>query len=248
MELWLAGQSRPNPELTTALQRARMFGAKWLKVSLGYFTDNSDLHSLGRMLGDNAVQLLVENDQTSHGGRIEPFQRFFNEVTSPPSPTSANRNWRTLMSEIDILSFGETMAMFVAEQAGDLASVNAFHKRIAGADSNVAIGLSRLGFKVAWLSRVGADSLGRFVIDTHWKRKAWIAATSTSTPRTPPVSSSSRAPTMAAILSSSISTVARRPVTCRRFRSCPTCSRPGICTPPAVLRRCRKPRGKCRSS
>ena len=70
------------------------------------------------------------------------------------------------MSEIDILSFGETMAMFVAEQAGDLASVNAFHKRIAGADSNVAIGLSRLGFNVTWLSRVGADSLGRFVIDT----------------------------------------------------------------------------------
>lgn len=70
------------------------------------------------------------------------------------------------MSEIDILSFGETMAMFVAEQTGDLAEVAQFHKRIAGADSNVAIGLSRLGFKVAWLSRVGNDSLGRFVVDT----------------------------------------------------------------------------------
>ncbi|MGF6150392.1 sugar kinase [Pseudomonas fluorescens] len=70
------------------------------------------------------------------------------------------------MSEIDILSFGETMAMFVAEQSGDLADVAQFHKRIAGADSNVAIGLSRLGFKVSWLSRVGADSLGRFVVDT----------------------------------------------------------------------------------
>ncbi|WP_347927009.1 sugar kinase [Pseudomonas helvetica] len=70
------------------------------------------------------------------------------------------------MSEIDILSFGETMAMFVAEQSGDLADVTQFHKRIAGADSNVAIGLSRLGFKVSWLSRVGADSLGRFVVDT----------------------------------------------------------------------------------
>lgn len=69
------------------------------------------------------------------------------------------------MSEIDILSFGETMAMFVAEQNGELADVGHFHKRIAGADSNVAIGLSRLGFNVAWLSRVGADSLGRFVID-----------------------------------------------------------------------------------
>ena len=68
------------------------------------------------------------------------------------------------MSEIDILSFGETMAMFVAEQTGDLAQVAQFHKRIAGADSNVAIGLSRLGFNVAWLSRVGSDSLGRFVV------------------------------------------------------------------------------------
>lgn len=70
------------------------------------------------------------------------------------------------MSDIDILSFGETMAMLVAEQTGDLAAVEHFHKRIAGADSNVAIGLSRLGFNVAWLSRVGADSLGRFVVET----------------------------------------------------------------------------------
>ena len=33
------------------------------------------------------------------------------------------------MSEIDILSFGETMAMFVAEQTGDLAHVAQFDKR-----------------------------------------------------------------------------------------------------------------------
>ena len=67
------------------------------------------------------------------------------------------------MSKVDVLSFGETMAMWVAEETGDLAQVEHFHKRIAGADSNVAIGLARLGFNVAWLSRVGADSLGRFV-------------------------------------------------------------------------------------
>lgn len=68
------------------------------------------------------------------------------------------------MAEFDVLSFGETMAMFVAEQTGDLADVIRFHKRIAGADNNVAIGLSRLGFNVAWLSRVGDDSLGRFIV------------------------------------------------------------------------------------
>ncbi|VVP83711.1 hypothetical protein PS918_02564 [Pseudomonas fluorescens] len=80
MELWLAGQSRPNPELTAALQRAESFGARWLKVSLGYFTDNNDLQALARTLTQSPVQLLVENDQTLHGGRIEPFQRFFTEV------------------------------------------------------------------------------------------------------------------------------------------------------------------------
>ncbi|MHC8333239.1 sugar phosphate isomerase/epimerase family protein [Pseudomonas sp. LB3P25] len=86
MELWLAGQSKPNPELISALQRAQAFGAKWLKVSLGYFTDNSDLQTLSRVLGKSAVQLLVENDQTLHGGRIEPFQRFFAEVEQHSLP------------------------------------------------------------------------------------------------------------------------------------------------------------------
>ncbi|WP_263263419.1 sugar kinase [Pseudomonas sp. RIT-PI-S] len=70
------------------------------------------------------------------------------------------------MPDYDVLGFGETMAMFVADEYGDLAKVDRFHKRIAGADSNVAIGLARLGLKVAWLSRVGEDAFGRFVVDT----------------------------------------------------------------------------------
>lgn len=80
LELWLAGQTRPNPELINALQRAEAFGSTWLKVSLGYFTDNSDLQTLSQALSKSPVQLLVENDQTLHGGRIEPFQRFFAAV------------------------------------------------------------------------------------------------------------------------------------------------------------------------
>lgn len=80
LELWLAGQTRPNPELIKALQRAEAFGSRWLKASLGYFTDNSDLQALGQALSNSTVQLLVENDQTLHGGRIEPFQRFFTAV------------------------------------------------------------------------------------------------------------------------------------------------------------------------
>ncbi|KPG95403.1 AP endonuclease [Pseudomonas sp. RIT-PI-q] len=96
MELWLAGQSKPNPELVTALQRAQAFGAKWLKVSLGYFTDNNDLQTLARTLTQSPVHLLVENDQTLHGGRIEPFQRFFTAVeqhTLPIKMTFDIGNW-----------------------------------------------------------------------------------------------------------------------------------------------------------
>jgi sugar phosphate isomerase/epimerase len=86
MELWLAGQSKPNPELVTALQRAQAFGAKWLKVSLGYFTDNCDLAALNRTLAQSPVHLLVVNDQTLQGGRIEPFQRFFAEIEQHSLP------------------------------------------------------------------------------------------------------------------------------------------------------------------
>ena len=80
LELWVAGRSQPTPLLAATLKRAESFGARWLKVSLGYFTDNNDLHSLAACLAEHSVQLLVENDQTLHGGRIEPFQRFFTEV------------------------------------------------------------------------------------------------------------------------------------------------------------------------
>ncbi|MCF4996800.1 TIM barrel protein [Pseudomonas syringae] len=96
-ELWLAGQAKPNPELTTALKNAEVFGSKWLKVSLGYFTDNNDLQRLGELLSNSPIQLLVENDQTLHGGRIEPFQRFFTAVEQhnlPIKMTFDIGNWQ----------------------------------------------------------------------------------------------------------------------------------------------------------
>ncbi|ROR08798.1 sugar kinase [Erwinia sp. JUb26] len=63
---------------------------------------------------------------------------------------------------LDVVTIGEAMAMFVAAENGDLAGVEKFTKRIAGAELNVAIGLARLGLKVGWVSRVGDDSFGRF--------------------------------------------------------------------------------------
>lgn len=67
---------------------------------------------------------------------------------------------------LDVLTYGEAMALFVADETGPLETVGHFTKRIAGADLNVAIGLARLGFGVGYVSRVGADSFGRYVVDT----------------------------------------------------------------------------------
>ncbi|MFT4046314.1 MAG: sugar kinase [Solimonas sp.] len=76
------------------------------------------------------------------------------------------RNSCLPMSAFDVVTYGEAMAVFVAEQTGPLAQVERFTKRAAGAELNVAIGLARLGFRVGWRSRLGADSFGRFLLDT----------------------------------------------------------------------------------
>ncbi|MFC6296496.1 TIM barrel protein [Pseudomonas sp. CCM 7893] len=97
LELWVAGRAQPNAELAATLDRALTFGARWLKVSLGYFTDTNDLHSLNALLNRHPVRLLVENDQTLHGGRIEPMQRFFNEAERlqvPVKMTFDIGNWQ----------------------------------------------------------------------------------------------------------------------------------------------------------
>ncbi|SAL22382.1 ribokinase-like domain-containing protein [Caballeronia udeis] len=70
-----------------------------------------------------------------------------------------------MKTSLDVVTYGEAMTMFVAAETGDLAKVGQFTKRVAGADLNVAIGLSRLGFRVGWMSRVGKDSFGRYVLD-----------------------------------------------------------------------------------
>jgi 2-dehydro-3-deoxygluconokinase len=64
----------------------------------------------------------------------------------------------------DVVTFGEAMMLLVADRPGPLEQATGFHKRTAGAETNVAIGLARLGLKVAWASRLGDDSMGRYLL------------------------------------------------------------------------------------
>lgn len=67
------------------------------------------------------------------------------------------------MKNLDVFTFGETMVLFQPEQMLPLEYVHQFPKRIGGAESNVAIGLSRLGHSVAWFSKLGNDPFGRYI-------------------------------------------------------------------------------------
>ncbi|MDM0013038.1 sugar kinase [Variovorax sp. J22P168] len=64
----------------------------------------------------------------------------------------------------DVALFGEAMLLLVADRPGPIENATAFHKRTAGAETNVAIGLARLGLKVGWASRLGTDSMGRALL------------------------------------------------------------------------------------
>lgn len=64
----------------------------------------------------------------------------------------------------EVVTFGETMAALRAH--GALRMGGSLGLSVAGAESNVAIGLARLGHRVRWAGRVGADELGALVLRT----------------------------------------------------------------------------------
>lgn len=62
-----------------------------------------------------------------------------------------------------VLTVGETMALLDPTRDGGLAVGEQLTLRIAGAESNFAIALCRLGVRAGWISRLGTDPLGDMV-------------------------------------------------------------------------------------
>nr|WP_314873256.1 AP endonuclease [uncultured Pseudomonas sp.] len=96
LELWL-DDGQLNPALPAKLQTARALGAVALKVSLGHYQQRCDLTALAAQLSADGPALLVENDQTAHGGRIEPMLQFLlrsESMSLPLGMTFDIGNWR----------------------------------------------------------------------------------------------------------------------------------------------------------
>jgi 2-dehydro-3-deoxygluconokinase len=70
------------------------------------------------------------------------------------------------MSDRPLVTLGETMGLLAATGEGPLRHQRMLELGTGGAESNVAIGASRLGTPTAWIGRVGDDELGRLVLAT----------------------------------------------------------------------------------
>ncbi|MCT1195177.1 sugar kinase [Lactococcus lactis] len=76
----------------------------------------------------------------------------------------------------EFITLGEPLVVLASEnQDISLDEAEHFSKYLAGAELNVAIGLSRLGHKGIYISKVGDDSFGNFIIESV--KKAEIETT-----------------------------------------------------------------------
>ena len=66
----------------------------------------------------------------------------------------------------EVLCFGDVIIDFISKDKGeDVASSTLFEKRPGGSIFNVSIGLARLGLPVSFLSKVGNDEFGRYILE-----------------------------------------------------------------------------------
>jgi len=68
------------------------------------------------------------------------------------------------MKKFDVICIGEVLVDLISQESGtSLDNVTLFKKFAGGAPANVAVGLTKLGGKVAFAGRVGDDFFGRFL-------------------------------------------------------------------------------------
>ncbi len=65
---------------------------------------------------------------------------------------------------LDVAVYGEAMVLLMADRPGPIEHARSYVKQTAGAETNVAIGLARLGLRVGWASRLGSDSMARYLL------------------------------------------------------------------------------------
>ncbi|OBZ12378.1 sugar kinase [Bacillus sp. FJAT-26390] len=69
-------------------------------------------------------------------------------------------------SSPQIVTFGESMALFMPQEHKSIERAATLEQSFGGAESNVAIGLARLGTSVGWFGALGDDPFGKIILKT----------------------------------------------------------------------------------
>ncbi|WP_077845743.1 PfkB family carbohydrate kinase [Clostridium puniceum] len=67
---------------------------------------------------------------------------------------------------MDVITIGDAMIAMCPVKKGPIIFSDTFERKIGGAELNVAIGCSRLGLKAGWISRLGNDDFGKYILKT----------------------------------------------------------------------------------
>ncbi|OHR63643.1 hypothetical protein HMPREF3291_16410 [Bacillus sp. HMSC76G11] len=110
VELWKMNGTLNEDEILEINEEALLLGARWVKVSLGHYIKGvSDLEKLNQLLKQfDSMELLIENDQTVHGGNAEILRSFFESACIagvPVKMTFDTGNW-LYTNENPIEAFG----------------------------------------------------------------------------------------------------------------------------------------------
>ncbi|WP_368503113.1 sugar kinase [Alkalihalophilus sp. As8PL] len=65
----------------------------------------------------------------------------------------------------DIITIGDAMITFNPSTNGPMRFVQSFERKVGGAELNFALGCARLGLDTGWISRLGQDEFGRYILN-----------------------------------------------------------------------------------
>jgi|SRR5699024_9209888 len=71
---------------------------------------------------------------------------------------------RGLGDHMEVIAIGESLVSLTPKSAGFLRHATGLTPRVAGSETNVLIGLSRLGHSTGWISKLGNDEWGKMVL------------------------------------------------------------------------------------
>lgn len=66
---------------------------------------------------------------------------------------------------VDVITIGDAMITLDPTSNGPMRFVQTFERKVGGAELNFAIGCARLGMKTGWISRLGNDEFGKYILN-----------------------------------------------------------------------------------